>query len=212
MPRVVLTYGTFDLFHIGHLNLLQRARALGDYLVVGVSTDAFNAEKGKETIISFADRLDIVRSLRCVDEAIPEISWDQKPGDVRRFNVDTLVMGDDWTGKFDHLKDSCKVIYLPRTQDISSTNLKLLMSKLGEAHIEELKKALDIIASIVHSFGQRKGSMDSGAARRGLESGGKLRPGTVPPFMAPSVPEEYPAELEGLNKKAEPMRASGGRP
>jgi len=91
LPGVVLTYGTFDLFHVGHLNLLKRAKKLGDYLIVGVSTDEFNAGKGKKTIINFKDRMEIVQSIRYVDKVIEESSWDQKIADVQKFNVDTLL-------------------------------------------------------------------------------------------------------------------------
>ena len=121
---VALTYGTFDLFHIGHLRILERSRALGDRLVVGVSTDEFNAMKGKRTAVPFADRAAIVRSLRCVDEVIAEESWDQKVDDIRRTQAGVLVMGDDWRGAFDHLSEFCDVVYLPRTPGISTTELR----------------------------------------------------------------------------------------
>lgn len=121
---VALTYGTFDLFHIGHLRILERSRALGDRLVVGVSTDEFNAVKGKRTAVPFADRAAIVRSLRCVDEVIAERSWDQKVEDIRRTQAGVLVMGDDWRGSFDHLSELCDVVYLPRTPGISTTELR----------------------------------------------------------------------------------------
>lgn len=122
--KKVLTYGTFDLFHIGHLNLLKRAKELGDYLIVGVSTDAFNAIKGKKCQIPDKDRMEIVKAIRYVDEVIPENSWDQKIKDVVDNDVDVFVMGDDWKGKFDFLKDYCEVVYLPRTEGISTTQLK----------------------------------------------------------------------------------------
>lgn len=124
MSRVVLTYGTFDLFHIGHLRLLERARALGDSLIVGISTDEFNAVKGKRTFIEFRHRIEIVRSLRCVDRVFPETCWEQKRNDVAKYKADIFIMGSDWTGKFDFLKDQCEVLYLPRTEKISSTELR----------------------------------------------------------------------------------------
>jgi glycerol-3-phosphate cytidylyltransferase len=102
--RTVLTYGTFDLLHRGHLNLLRRAKDLGDRLIVGVSTNEFNESKGKKTIIDFEDRLEIVRSIRYVDEVFAESCWEQKIEDVRRLSANTFVMGDDWAGKFDFLK------------------------------------------------------------------------------------------------------------
>ena len=126
--KTVITYGTFDLFHIGHLRLLERAKALageGGRLIVAVSTDRFNlVEKGKRSSIRDVERMEIVRALRCVDEVIPEDSWEQKAQDVDRYGVDIFVMGDDWKGKFDFLEDKCEVVYLPRTPDISSTELK----------------------------------------------------------------------------------------
>lgn len=152
MHRTILTYGTFDLFHVGHLRLLQRLRALGDSLIVGVSTDEFNAGKGKKSIVSFDHRCEIVRNLKCVDLVIPEKSWDQKKEDILNYQVSIFGMGDDWRGKFDHLGVCCEVAYLPRTQNISSTQLKGLVTQLDRPHVEELKKALDIISTIVDHF------------------------------------------------------------
>ena len=152
MTRVVLTYGTFDLFHVGHLNLLNRLRALGDKLIVGVSTDEFNAGKGKRTIVPFKDRLEIVQNIKAVDLAIPETSWDQKVIDIKNHNVDVFGMGNDWESKFDFLKEHCEVIYLPRTEAISSTDLKKLLRVLDQTHIADLKTALDLISTIVATF------------------------------------------------------------
>lgn len=122
--KIVLTYGTFDLFHIGHLNLLKRARELGDKLIVAVSTDEFNATKGKTTLMPFEHRVELVRSVRYVDEVIAEQQWEQKIADVQQHKVDVFVMGSDWQGKFDFLKPYCDVVYLPRTDNVSSTDLK----------------------------------------------------------------------------------------
>jgi glycerol-3-phosphate cytidylyltransferase len=122
--KTVLTYGTFDLFHIGHLNLLKRARELGDKLIVAVSTDEFNATKGKTTLMPFEHRVELVRSVRFVDEVIAEANWEQKISDVQKHNVDVFVMGSDWQGKFDFLTPYCEVVYLPRTDNVSSTDLK----------------------------------------------------------------------------------------
>ena len=122
--KTVITYGTFDLFHVGHLKLLERARALGDRLIVAVSTDTFNEGKGKRTVIPYADRAAIVRALRIVDAVIPEEAWEQKTDDIRRLGVDVFVMGDDWQGKFDELQALCEVVYLPRTALVSTTSIK----------------------------------------------------------------------------------------
>ncbi|MDD6467836.1 MAG: glycerol-3-phosphate cytidylyltransferase [Erysipelotrichaceae bacterium] len=120
----VLTYGTFDLFHEGHVRLLKRAKALGDYLIVAISTDEFNQIKGKTSCMSYEQRKEVVEAIRYVDLVIPENDWEQKINDVQTYHVDTFVMGDDWTGKFDFLKDYCEVVYLPRTENISTTQIK----------------------------------------------------------------------------------------
>lgn len=121
----VLTYGTFDLLHYGHINLLRRAKALGDYLVVGLSTDEFNLnEKNKRSYFSYEERKMLLEAIRYVDLVIPECSWDQKAVDVEKYDIDTFVIGDDWEGKFDFLKSQCEVVYLPRTPEISSTKIK----------------------------------------------------------------------------------------
>lgn len=123
--RKVITYGTFDLLHYGHINLLQRAKAHGDYLIVALSTDEFNWNcKQKKCYFSYEDRKKMLEAIRYVDLVIPEENWDQKVSDVKEFKIDTFVMGDDWEGKFDFLKDSCEVVYLPRTPEISTTQIK----------------------------------------------------------------------------------------
>ncbi len=123
--RIILTYGTFDLLHIGHINLLRRARALGDKLIVGLSTDEFNRdEKSKSCVNSYADRKVILESLRFVDQVIPEECWEQKATDVEKHAADVFTIGDDWEGHFDFLKDKCEVIYLTRTTNISTTEIK----------------------------------------------------------------------------------------
>ncbi|HWI50359.1 MAG TPA: glycerol-3-phosphate cytidylyltransferase [Rummeliibacillus sp.] len=123
MKRVI-TYGTFDLLHVGHVNILRRAKALGDYLVVAISSDEFNALKGKKAYYSYEDRKTILEAIKYVDEVIPENNWEQKIQDVKDHNIDTFVMGHDWEGKFDFLNDYCEVIYLPRTEGISTTKIK----------------------------------------------------------------------------------------
>ncbi|MBN8235138.1 glycerol-3-phosphate cytidylyltransferase [Halobacillus kuroshimensis] len=124
MKRII-TYGTFDLLHYGHINLLQRARSLGDYLVVALSTDEFNSEKkNKTTYFSYYERKKLLESIRYVDLVIPENEWAQKIKDVQEYNVDTFVMGDDWKGEFDFLEEICDVVYLERTPEISTTKIK----------------------------------------------------------------------------------------
>ena len=127
----VITYGTFDLLHIGHINLLRRAKELGDYLIVGLSSDEFNLLKGKKAFFDFNERKKILESIKYVDNVIVENSWEQKILDIKKYNADILVMGDDWLGKFDYLKEYCKVIYLPRTKNISTTFIK---NKLGNGN------------------------------------------------------------------------------
>ena len=122
----ILTYGTFDLLHYGHINLLKRAKALGDYLIVGLSTDEFNAIKNKTAYHSYETRKKMLEAIRYVDLVIPENSWDQKKDDVKKYYVDVTVMGGDWEGneKFEELRDYCEVVYLPRTKGISTTKIK----------------------------------------------------------------------------------------
>ena len=130
--KKVITYGTYDLLHVGHINLLRRAKEMGDYLIVVVSSDEFNAIKGKKAFYSFEDRKKILEAIKYVDEVLPEYNWEQKIDDVVNNQVDVFVMGDDWTGKFDFLKDYCEVIYLPRTEGISTTQIKEELSKKKE--------------------------------------------------------------------------------
>ncbi len=122
--KKIITYGTFDLLHVGHIRLLKRAKELGDYLIVGLSTDAFNAKKHKTSFMNYAVRKELLEAIRYVDMVIPEENWEQKGDDITQHDVDVFVMGDDWKGKFDFLNQHCKVVYLPRTQDISSSLLK----------------------------------------------------------------------------------------
>ncbi|PFN23744.1 glycerol-3-phosphate cytidylyltransferase [Bacillus cereus] len=122
--KKVITYGTFDLLHWGHINLLKRAKNLGDYLIVAISSDEFNKLKGKKAYHSYENRKMILEAVRYVDEVIPEHEWEQKEKDVKEHDVDLFVMGDDWEGKFDFLKSSCEVVYLPRTAGISTTKIK----------------------------------------------------------------------------------------
>lgn len=122
--KKILTYGTYDLLHFGHINLLKRAKALGDHLIVGLSTDDFNKLKGKGAYFSYDERKHIIESIKYVDEVIEEKNWEQKVKDIYEYNVDIFVIGDDWKGEFDYLKEHCEVVYLPRTDGISTTEIK----------------------------------------------------------------------------------------
>lgn len=124
MKRVI-TYGTFDLLHYGHINLLRRAKQLGDYLIVALSTDEFNRDmKNKICYFSYEERKKLLEAIRYVDLVIPETCWEQKRNDIRMYHVNTFVMGDDWAGKFDDLSSQCEVVYLPRTKEISTSKIK----------------------------------------------------------------------------------------
>lgn len=146
--KTVLTYGTFDLFHIGHLRLLQRLSKIGDKVIVGVSTDEFNAGKGKKSIIPYAQRAEIVQNIKGVDLVIPEQSWEQKKSDIEKYNVDIFAMGDDWSGKFDELNELCEVMYLDRTKDVSSTSLKSSLKNFLSITPEEFSTAFNILKRI----------------------------------------------------------------
>lgn len=122
--KKVITYGTYDLLHYGHINLLRRAKERGDYLIVALSTDTFNKGKGKKSYFTFEERKHLLEAIRYVDLVIPEETWEQKESDIEEFKVDVFVIGDDWEGKFDFLKDKCEVVYLPRTQEISTSKIK----------------------------------------------------------------------------------------
>ncbi len=122
--RRVITYGTFDTLHYGHIRLLRRARELGDYLIVALSTDEFNLLKGKRSKFTWEERRHDLEAIRYVDLVIPETCWEQKALDVKAHDVSVFTMGDDWTGKFDFLKDQCEVVYMPRTPAISSTMIR----------------------------------------------------------------------------------------
>ncbi len=148
----VITYGTFDLIHIGHLNLLERLADMGDELIVAVSTDKFNQIKGKQCLYSYEERARIVGALKCVDKVIPEDSWQQKEQDIQINNADIFGIGSDWEGKFDHLQSLCKIVYLPRTPTISTTQLKQSLSKIDPAAIQKIKQGLDGVLDIVKAL------------------------------------------------------------
>lgn len=145
MSKRIITYGTFDLFHIGHVRLLKRLAALGDHLTVCVSTDEFNEIKGKKTVIPYAQRAEIVAACRYVDSVIAENEWAQKRDDIVREKIDVFAMGDDWSGKFNDLGDLCEVFYLPRTEDISSTSLKSFMEALRTEQLLEIKHLIETL-------------------------------------------------------------------
>jgi len=146
--KTVLTYGTFDLFHIGHVNLLRRLSELGDRLVVGLSSDEFNTEKGKTVIIPYEQRKVILESCRYVDGVFPEQNWQQKRQDIRDQNADIFAMGDDWIGKFDDLGDLCDVVYLPRTKDVSTTEVKQLVKALHDDKMTEIRAHVQFLAKL----------------------------------------------------------------
>ena len=137
----ILTYGTFDLLHYGHIRLLQRAKALGDYLIVALSTDEFNEIKGKKAYHNYETRKKMLEAVRYVDLVIPEENWEQKTNDVKEYHVDVVVMGSDWAGsdRFDYLKDYCEVVYLDRTEGVSTTKIKKdLGLQEPENHINQI--------------------------------------------------------------------------
>ena len=128
--RRVITYGTFDLLHWGHIRLLKRAKELGDYLIVAISTDEFNDIKGKKAYHTFEERKMMLEAIRYVDLVIPEENWEQKKADILTYQADIFVMGDDWLNKFDDLKPYCEVVYLPRTDGVSTTKIKHDLEKV----------------------------------------------------------------------------------
>ena len=148
----VLTYGTFDLFHIGHLNLINRLADMGDRLIIAVSTDEFNAGKGKTSVVSYEDRSRIISSIKGVDLVIPETSWEQKASDIKEHDVDIFAIGEDWAGKFDDLKELCDVVYLPRTDGISSTEIKQMLRVLDPQHITEMQDALSVMSRLLEHY------------------------------------------------------------
>ncbi|WP_376691988.1 adenylyltransferase/cytidyltransferase family protein [Wenzhouxiangella sp. EGI_FJ10409] len=141
----VLTYGTFDMFHVGHVRLIQRLAELGERVIVGVSTDEFNLKKGKRAIFSYPYRAEIISSLKGVDHVIPEDAWEQKVEDIKRHDVDLLVMGEDWQGKFDDLSAYCEVRYLPRTRNVSTTSIKDAIDRLSSVGDSDLVSAIEIL-------------------------------------------------------------------
>ena len=148
----IVTYGTFDLYHVGHVRLLKRLRDMGDRLVVGLSTDEFNQQKGKQVVIPYSDRREILLSCRYVDDVFEENSWEQKRADLVREQADIFAIGDDWAGKFDDLEDLVKVIYLPRTKDISTTELKTVLSYLSKEKVNEVRNVVENLSSLIRQL------------------------------------------------------------
>lgn len=145
MAKTIITYGTFDMFHIGHLNLLRRLSDMADRVIVAVSTDEFNEGKGKRVMIPYDQRAKIVSAIKYVDMIIAETSWDQKISDIEKYDVDIFAIGKDWEGKFDFLREKCEVVYLERTKSISTTVLKRSLKRFLSIPPEDLQNAFDIL-------------------------------------------------------------------
>lgn len=152
MKKTVITYGTFDMFHIGHLNLIKRLKKLGTELIVAVSTDEFNNLKGKKTLIPYQQRVAIVESIKYVDKVIPEKNWEQKIDDIRNYDIDVFAMGSDWKGKFDFLKEYCEVVYLERTENVSTTQLKKSLTNFLSIPKEDILNAFEVIEQLKKDF------------------------------------------------------------
>jgi len=148
----IITYGTFDMFHIGHLKLLQRLKDMAEELIVAISTDEFNLGKGKKVMIPYEQRAEIVANIKCVDRVIPEESWEQKVKDIKKYNVDIFAIGDDWKGEFDFLKEHCEVVYLERTKNISTTQLKKSLRNFMSIPKEDIINAFEIIEALKKDF------------------------------------------------------------
>lgn len=146
--KTIITYGTFDMFHIGHLNLLRRLRQMADKVIVGVSTDNFNKIKGKKLLIPYEQRIEIVRAISFVDIAIPEDSWDQKIQDIKKYNAQIFAIGDDWKGKFDYLKQYCRVVYLQRTENVSTTALKRSLKQFLTVSSDDVDHAINTLEAL----------------------------------------------------------------
>ena len=154
MEKIVITYGTFDLFHVGHVRLLKRLSLLGDKLIVGISSDEFNEKKGKKSFFSYSERAEILSSCKYVDEVFAEHNWAQKKDDILKYKATIFAMGDDWKGKFDDLHDLCEVVYLPRTEDISTTTIKSSLSKINNSDLDKLESSLHDIMEVVKAIKQ----------------------------------------------------------
>lgn len=148
----IITYGTFDMFHIGHLKLLERLSQMADELIVAVSTDEFNELKNKKVLIPYQQRAEIVSSIKYVTKVIPEESWEQKIEDIKKYQIDIFAIGNDWEGKFDFLKEYCDVLYLERTKDISTTQLKKSLTSFLSIPKDEIINALNVLEILKKDF------------------------------------------------------------
>ena len=153
--KVVITYGTFDLFHVGHIRLLKRLRELGNELIVGISSDEFNLLKGKKSFYSYEERAEILASCKYVSKVFPEHSWEQKKNDIEKYHATIFAMGDDWQGKFDELSTLCEVVYLPRTEDISTTEIKSALARVNNEELDQIESSLHDVINIVRSLSLR---------------------------------------------------------
>lgn len=133
------------MFHYGHVELLRRLKSMGDKLIVGVSTDAFNQQKGKRSLYHYEHRAKIVEAIKYVDRVIPEQDWEQKLEDIKAYNVDVFAIGDDWKGKFDHLKEHCEVCYLPRTPNVSSTELRRSLNMISSVSKQDIERMFELL-------------------------------------------------------------------
>lgn len=148
----IITYGTFDMFHIGHLKLLQRLSKMADEVIVAVSTDNFNEVKNKKVLIPYDQRAEIVSSIKYVTKVIPEENWEQKSEDIKKYDIDIFAIGNDWEGKFDFLREYCEVVYLERTRNISSTQLRKSLSSFLSIPKEEIINAFTILETLKKEF------------------------------------------------------------
>ncbi|AWK81301.1 glycerol-3-phosphate cytidylyltransferase [Photobacterium damselae] len=155
MSKIIITYGTFDLFHVGHVRLLKRLKSLGDKLIVGISSDEFNQLKGKQSFFSYQERSEIVSACQYVDVVFPEHNWEQKVNDITKYKADIFAMGEDWMGEFDFLKEHCEVVYLPRTENISTTDIKNKLSQIKKNDLDQIENTLHSVIDIVRTLSNK---------------------------------------------------------